>query len=65
MHPLEVEVAELIREVIPNAEAVKFSKTGADVTSAAVRLARAYTGKKKFFAAVTMAGTTGTLAPWH
>ena len=47
MHPLEVEVAELIREVIPNAEAVKFSKTGADVTSAAVRLARAYTGKTK------------------
>ncbi|MBU1099140.1 MAG: aminotransferase class III-fold pyridoxal phosphate-dependent enzyme [Bacteroidetes bacterium] len=47
MHPLEVEVAELIREVIPNAEAVKFSKTGADVTSAAVRLARAYTGRRK------------------
>ncbi|MBM4171019.1 MAG: aminotransferase class III-fold pyridoxal phosphate-dependent enzyme [Ignavibacteria bacterium] len=47
MHPLEVEVAELIREVIPNAEAVRYSKTGADVTSAAVRLARAYTGKYK------------------
>lgn len=47
MHPLEVEVAELIREVIPNAEAVRYSKTGADVTSAAVRLARAYTGKNK------------------
>ena len=47
MHPLEVEVAELIKEVIPNAESVRFSKTGADVTSAAVRLARAYTGKKK------------------
>ncbi len=47
MHPLEVEVAELVREVIPNAEAVKFSKSGADVTSAAVRLARAYTGKDK------------------
>lgn len=47
MHPLEVEVAELIREVIPNAEAVRFSKTGADVTSAAIRLARAYTGKDK------------------
>jgi glutamate-1-semialdehyde aminotransferase len=47
MHPLEVEVAELIREIIPNAEAVRFSKTGADVTSAAVRLARAYTGKDK------------------
>jgi glutamate-1-semialdehyde 2,1-aminomutase len=47
MHPLEVEVAELIREVIPNAEAVRYSKTGADATSAAVRLARAYTGKNK------------------
>lgn len=47
MHPLEVEVAELINRVIPNAEAVRFSKTGADVTSAAVRLARAYTGRSK------------------
>ena len=47
MHPLEVEVAELIRDIIPNAEAVRYSKTGADATSAAVRLARAYTGKNK------------------
>ncbi len=47
MHPLEVEVAELIKEIIPNAEAVRYSKTGADVTSAAVRLARAYTGKNR------------------
>jgi len=47
MHPLEVEVAELINQVIPNAEAIRFSKTGADVTSAAVRLARAFTGKEK------------------
>ncbi|OGU63091.1 MAG: aminotransferase class III [Ignavibacteria bacterium RBG_13_36_8] len=47
MHPLEVEVAEMIRDIIPNAEAVRYSKTGADVTSAAVRLARAYTGKNK------------------
>ncbi|MEW6703129.1 MAG: aminotransferase class III-fold pyridoxal phosphate-dependent enzyme, partial [Bacteroidota bacterium] len=47
MHPLEVEVAEMIREVVPNAEAVRYSKTGADVTSAAVRLARAYTNKNK------------------
>jgi glutamate-1-semialdehyde 2,1-aminomutase len=45
MHPLEVEVAELINEIIPNAESVRFSKTGADVASAAIRLARAYTGK--------------------
>jgi glutamate-1-semialdehyde aminotransferase len=47
MHPLEVEVAELISKIIPNAEAVRYSKTGADATSAAVRLARAYTGKNK------------------
>jgi glutamate-1-semialdehyde aminotransferase len=47
MHPLEVEVAELINEVVPNAEAVRFSKTGADVTSAAIRLARAYSGRQK------------------
>ena len=47
MHPLEVEVAELLREVVPGAEAVRYSKTGADVTSAAVRLARAATGRDK------------------
>ncbi len=44
-HPLEVEVAELIREIVPNAEMVRYSKTGGDVTTAAVRLARAYTGR--------------------
>jgi len=43
MHPLEVEVSELIRDVIPCAESVRFGKNGSDVTSAAVRLARAYT----------------------
>ena len=47
IHPLEVEVAELIREVIPNAESVRYTKAGAEVTSAAVRLARAYTGRDK------------------
>jgi glutamate-1-semialdehyde 2,1-aminomutase len=47
MHPLEVEVAELVRRVVPGADAVRFSKTGCDVTSAAVRLARAFTGRSK------------------
>jgi len=47
MHPLELEAAELIQRVIPNAESVRFSKTGADVTSAAIRLARAFTGRDK------------------
>jgi len=45
MHPLEVEVAEIIRTVVPNAESVRYSKTGCDVTTAAIRLARAYTGR--------------------
>ena len=47
MHPLEVAVAERISRVIPNAEMVRFGKSGAEVTSAAVRLARAYTGRDR------------------
>ncbi len=47
VHPLEIEVAELVREIVPNAEMVRFSKTGCDVTTAAVRLARAATGRSK------------------
>jgi len=47
MHPLEVEVAEMINKIVPNAESVRYSKTGADVTSAAVRVSRAYTGRDK------------------
>ncbi|KAA2243537.1 aminotransferase class III-fold pyridoxal phosphate-dependent enzyme [Chitinophaga agrisoli] len=47
MHELEVTLAELVHRVIPNAEALRISKTGADVTSAAIRVARAFTGRKK------------------
>jgi len=47
MHPLEVEVAETIRELVPCAESVRFSKTGADVASAAVRAARAFTRRPR------------------
>jgi glutamate-1-semialdehyde aminotransferase len=47
MHQLEVTLSELIHQIIPNAEAIRISKTGADVTSAAIRVARAYTGRKK------------------
>lgn len=41
----EVELSELLCKHIPCAEMVKFGKTGTDVTSAAIRLARAYTGR--------------------
>lgn len=45
-HTLEAEVAELLVNLIPCAEMVRFAKNGSDVTSAAVRLARAYTGRE-------------------
>lgn len=46
-HRLEQEVAELLLEVVTwrRAESVRFGKNGADVTSSAVRLARAVTGR--------------------
>lgn len=44
-HPLEVDVAELLVEMIPCAEMVRFGKNGSDATSGAVRVARAYTGR--------------------
>lgn len=46
-HPLEVEVAELIHRVVPNAESIRYSRGGADVVSGAVRVSRAYTGRNK------------------
>lgn len=43
---LEYELAQRLNTLLPYcAEMVRFGKTGSDVTSAAVRLARAYTGK--------------------
>lgn len=42
---LEAEVAELLVELVPSAEMVRFGKNGTDATSAAIRLARAYTGR--------------------
>jgi len=44
-HPLEAEVAEQLCRLIPCAEMVRFGKNGSDVTSGAVRLARAFTGR--------------------
>lgn len=42
----ELEAAELICDMIPSADMVKFAKHGSTVTSAAVKLSRAYTGRK-------------------
>lgn len=46
-HPIEAEVAELICEMVPCAEMVRFGKNGSDATSGAIRLARAYTGRDR------------------
>nr|WP_320026569.1 aspartate aminotransferase family protein [uncultured Acetobacterium sp.] len=43
--PISIELAEKLVEIIPCAEMVRFVKNGSDATEAAVRLARAYTGK--------------------
>ncbi|MCI5156945.1 MAG: aminotransferase class III-fold pyridoxal phosphate-dependent enzyme [Candidatus Electrothrix sp. AUS1_2] len=45
-HPLEMEVAEALVDMIPCAEKVRFGKNGTDVTSAAIRIARACTGRE-------------------
>lgn len=44
--PIEVKLAEKFLSVVPSAEMVKFAKNGSTVTTAAVKLARAYTGRK-------------------
>lgn len=44
--PIEAELAELFLEAVPSADMVKFAKNGSTVTTAAVKLARAYTNKK-------------------
>lgn len=60
MHPLEVEAAKAIVEMVPCAEMVRFLKTGAEATSAAARIARGYTGK----GLVVSSGYHGWLDTW-
>ncbi|MCB0071433.1 MAG: aminotransferase class III-fold pyridoxal phosphate-dependent enzyme, partial [Caldilineaceae bacterium] len=42
---LEIDAAEQLLDLIPGADMVKFAKNGSDVTTAAVKLARAATGR--------------------
>jgi glutamate-1-semialdehyde 2,1-aminomutase len=44
-HPLEGEVAEMLRDCIPCAERVRFLKTGGEALAACIRLARHHTGR--------------------
>lgn len=43
--PIEVECAEALLEFLPRAQMVKFAKDGSTVNTAALKLARAYTGR--------------------
>jgi glutamate-1-semialdehyde 2,1-aminomutase len=43
---LETDLAEILVDLVPAAEMVKFAKNGSDATTAAVRLARAFTGRE-------------------
>lgn len=45
--PLEIELAELLVEIIPCAEMVRYGKNGSDAAAGAIRAARAYTGRDK------------------
>ncbi|MFZ0958350.1 MAG: aspartate aminotransferase family protein [Candidatus Sulfotelmatobacter sp.] len=44
---IEIEVAEMLRSLIPNAERIRFANTGTEAVMAAIRLARGYTGRPK------------------
>ena len=46
-HELEVRWAELVCELMPCAEKVRFTASGTEASHMAIRLARAYTGKDK------------------
>ena len=46
-HELEVAWGELVQQIVPSAERVKFLSSGTEATMMALRLARAFTGKDK------------------
>jgi glutamate-1-semialdehyde 2,1-aminomutase len=46
-NPLEVEMAELIRDWIPSVEKVRMVNSGTEATMSCIRLARAFTGRDK------------------
>jgi glutamate-1-semialdehyde 2,1-aminomutase len=46
-NPMAIRWAELVKDMVPSAERVRFTGSGTESTYLALRLARAYTGKKK------------------
>ncbi len=54
-----MELAELVVDIVPSAEMVRFVKNGSDATASAIRLARAYTVGIWCWRAATTACRTG------
>ena len=46
-HPLEIEMAELVRSMMPGAEMIRYTNSGTEANMYAVGLARAHTGREK------------------
>ncbi len=44
--PIELDLARLVHEMVPNAEMIRFMKTGEDANLSNIRVARAYTGRE-------------------
>jgi glutamate-1-semialdehyde 2,1-aminomutase len=58
-HELEVRWGQLVKELVPSAERVRFTSSGTEATLLGMRLARAFTGKKKILRFV------GHFHGWH
>jgi glutamate-1-semialdehyde 2,1-aminomutase len=46
-HPMEIRWANVVKRLVPSAERVRFTSSGTEATHMALRLARAYTGRRK------------------
>jgi glutamate-1-semialdehyde 2,1-aminomutase len=58
-HELEVEWGQLVQQIVPSAEAVKFTSSGTEATMLAIRLARAFTGRDRIIK------VNGHFHGWH
>lgn len=58
-HPLHIEWAELVQQLVPCAERVRFTNSGTESTHLALRVARAFTGKPR------IARLAGHFHGWH
>lgn len=58
-HELEIKWGQLVQQIVPSAEAVKFTSSGTESTMLAIRLARAFTGKDRLIK------VNGHFHGWH